>query len=44
MTVLGVIAGSRSLPLELVKEAKAQGVEKVVVACFEGETDPSVVN
>ena len=42
MTVLGVIAGSRSLPLELVKEAKAQGVEKVVVACFEGETDPSV--
>ena len=39
---LGLIAGSRSLPLELAKHAKALGVERIVAVAFEGETDPAL--
>lgn len=39
---LGLIAGSRSLPLEFARQAKAQGVERLVAVAFEGETDPAL--
>lgn len=39
---LGLIAGNRSLPLELARHAKAQGVERIVAVAFEGETDPAL--
>ncbi len=39
---LGIIAGSRTLPLELAAEARRQGVKRIVVAAFEGETDPAM--
>jgi UDP-2,3-diacylglucosamine hydrolase len=39
---LGLIAGSRSLPLELARLARAQGVERLVAVAFEGETDPAL--
>jgi UDP-2,3-diacylglucosamine hydrolase len=39
---LGIIAGNRSLPLELAREARAQGVKRLVAVAFEGETDESL--
>jgi len=39
---LGIIAGNRSLPLELARHARAQGVPRLVAAAFEGETDPAL--
>lgn len=39
---LGLIAGNRSLPLELARQAKAMGVERLVAVAFEGETDPAL--
>jgi DUF1009 family protein len=39
---LGLIAGSRSLPLLLAQQARAQGVRRLVAVAFEGETDPSL--
>ena len=39
---LGVIAGSRSLPLLLAREARAQGVKRLVAVAFEGETSPEL--
>jgi len=40
--VLGLIAGSRSLPLELAREAKRSGVKRLVAVACEGETDPAL--
>lgn len=40
--VLGIIAGSRSLPILLAQQARAAGVGKIVAAAFEGETDPAM--
>jgi DUF1009 family protein len=37
---IGLIAGSRSLPLLFAREARAAGVRKIVAAAFENETDP----
>ncbi len=37
---LGVIAGNRTLPLLFAKQARAQGVSRLVAVAFEGETDP----
>jgi DUF1009 family protein len=37
---LGLIAGSRSLPLMFAKQARASGVKRVVAVAFENETDP----
>ena len=37
---LGLIAGSRELPLLVAREARAAGVSKIVAIGFEGETDP----
>ena len=37
---LGLIAGNRSLPLVLAREARDAGVRRLVAAAFEKETDP----
>jgi len=39
---LGIIAGNRSLPLLFAKEARRQGVKRLVAVAFEGETDPAL--
>jgi hypothetical protein len=39
---LGIIAGNRSLPLLFAREARAQGVQRLVAVAFEGETDPAL--
>lgn len=39
---LGLIAGNRSLPLELARHARAAGVKRVVAVGFDGETDPGL--
>ena len=41
---LGIIAGNRSLPLVFAKEAKRQGVKRLVAVAFEGETDPALAS
>ena len=41
---LGLIAGNRSLPLELAREAKRSGVKRLVAVAFEGETDPALAS
>jgi len=41
-TSLGIIAGNRSLPLELARHARAAGVGKLVAVAFENETDPGL--
>ena len=38
---LGIIAGNRSLPLAFAKEARRQGVKRLVAVAVEGETDPA---
>jgi len=40
---LGIIAGSRSLPLTLARLAKGSGVRRLVAVGFEGETDPALI-
>jgi len=39
---LGLIAGNRSLPLELAREARHAGVKRIIAVAFEGETDPAL--
>ena len=39
---LGIIAGNRSLPRVLAREARAAGVQRLVAAAFEKETDPAL--
>ena len=39
---LGIIAGNRSLPLLFAKEARRQGIQRLVAVAFEGETDPAL--
>jgi DUF1009 family protein len=40
--ILGIIAGNRSLPLELAREARRAGVKRLVAVAVEGETDPAL--
>src|SRR3954469_16452378 len=40
--VLGIIAGNRSLPLALAREARAAGVGRLVAVAFESETNPEL--
>lgn len=42
MESLGIIAGNRSLPLLLARQARAAGVRRLVAVAFEGETDPAL--
>jgi DUF1009 family protein len=39
---LGLIAGNRSLPLLFARQARAQGVKRLVAVAFENETDPAL--
>ena len=39
---IGIIAGSRSLPLVFARQARAMGVKHLVAIGFEGETDPAL--
>lgn len=39
---LGLIAGNRTLPLLLARQARAMGVSRLVAVAFEGETDPAL--
>ena len=39
---IGLIAGNRSLPLLFARQARAQGVKRLVAVAFEGETDPQL--
>ena len=41
---LGIIAGNRSLPLLLAREARRQGVKRLVAVAVEGETDPALAS
>ena len=41
---LGIIAGNRSLPLIFAKEARRQGVKRLVAVAVEGETDPALAS
>jgi hypothetical protein len=41
---LGIIAGSRSLPLIFATEARRQGVKRLVAVAVEGETDPALAS
>jgi len=40
LDTLGIIAGNRTLPLLLAKEARCSGIGRLVAVAFEGETDP----
>ncbi len=42
MTAFGLIAGKGGYPLQLLANARRKGEKRVVVAAFEGETDPAV--
>jgi len=39
---LGIIAGNRTLPLVLAREARRAGVAPLIAVAFEGETDPAL--
>jgi UDP-2,3-diacylglucosamine hydrolase len=39
---LGLIAGNRSLPLALARQARHLGVKRIVAVAFEGETEPGL--
>jgi UDP-2,3-diacylglucosamine hydrolase len=39
LDTLGIIAGNRSLPLVLARQARSMGVKRLVTVAFEGETD-----
>jgi len=39
---LGIIAGNRSLPLLFAREARRQGVKRLVAVAFKDETDPAL--
>jgi UDP-2,3-diacylglucosamine hydrolase len=41
---IGLIAGSRSLPLEFARLARAAGVRRIVAVAAQGETDPAIAS
>lgn len=41
---IGLVAGSRSLPLIFAREARAQGIKRIIAVAAEGETDPEIEN
>jgi len=40
--ILGIIAGNRTLPLVLARQARSMGVKRLVAVAFEGETDKAL--
>ncbi|MEI7729337.1 MAG: UDP-2,3-diacylglucosamine diphosphatase LpxI [Verrucomicrobiota bacterium] len=43
-SALGILAGNRSLPLLLAREARQQGVKRLVAVAFENETQPELAS
>jgi len=41
---IGIIAGNRALPLEFARQARAQGVKRLIAVGFESETDRSLAD
>jgi UDP-2,3-diacylglucosamine hydrolase len=41
---LGIIAGNRSLPMLLAREARKAGIKRLVALGFKGETDPALAS
>ena len=39
---LGLIAGNRTLPLVFARQARKEGIKRLVAVAFEGETDPAL--
>jgi DUF1009 family protein len=44
LTSLGIIAGNRTLPLVLARQARLMGVQRLVAVAFENETDPQLAD
>lgn len=44
MSSLGIIAGNRKFPQIFAREARRAGVNRLVAAAFEGETDPAIAS
>jgi DUF1009 family protein len=44
LSTLGIIAGNRSLPFLVARQARAMGVKRIVAAAFENETDGSLAD
>jgi len=44
LDTIGIIAGNRSLPLLFARQARAQGVKRLIAVAFENETDPSLAS
>jgi DUF1009 family protein len=42
LDTLGLIAGNRALPLIFAREARRQGVKRLVAVAFDGETNPAL--
>jgi DUF1009 family protein len=42
LETIGLIAGNRSLPLVFAREARAQGVKRIIAVAFENETSPEL--
>jgi DUF1009 family protein len=42
LDTLGIIAGNRTLPLVLARQARSLGVKRLVAVAFTGETDPEL--
>src|SRR6266481_1047306 len=42
LTRLGIIAGNRTLPLVLARQARLMGVQRLVAVAFENETEPQL--
>lgn len=42
--VIGLIAGSRALPLEFATQARKTGIKRIVAVAFRGETDPALAS
>lgn len=42
LDTIGIIAGNRSLPLEFARQARAQGVKRLIAVAFENETSPDL--
>lgn len=41
---IGIIAGNRMLPLMFARQARSMGIQRLVAAAFEGETDPALAS
>src|SRR5882672_1799859 len=42
LDTLGIIAGNRSLPILFARQARAQGIKRLVAVAFEGETEAAL--